>query len=58
MFKNWAGWLEAEKERVTREPPGVNKPSDQQSYTEKDAQLLQKAAGFSGEAAAVLLVYQ
>lgn len=48
MFKNWAGWLGAEKQRVTGEPAGINKPSDQHSNTEKDAQLLQKATGFSG----------
>lgn len=65
MFKNWSSWLGAEKEsgQVTEEPADaneekrfseINKPSDQQGRDAgTDAQLLQKAKGFSGESAAV-----
>ncbi|XP_063322438.1 synapse-associated protein 1-like [Pelmatolapia mariae] len=60
MFKNWSSWLGAEKEsgQVTEEPADaneekrcseINKPSDQQGRDAgTDAQLLQKAKGFSG----------
>lgn len=60
MFKNWSSWLGAEKEsgEVTEEPADaneekrfseINKPSDQQGRDAgTDAQLLQKAKGFSG----------